>query len=399
MPTITLRPRLEDSGSGTEPIVTAGWMYRVRNSVDYVDGNGDLVVAEWPAGGGWKAFNGASATLDLDARPPEEPYYLELRGPADPSSSPRLPVYRREYRQVLNSTSNGTSWYALNRVSGPGVGTPDFQPGGFVELDARIDSLEEQIEDIVVTGGSTTTLSTIPGMSTDARAFNAAANYLAMRNLLLTAGTTTVDDLTVSDDATVTGDLTVSGAVTVPDGSIAQAKVVNLVSNLAAKAPLASPALTGVPTVPTATAGTNTTQAASTAFVQTAVSGVTAGAVAFANVTGVPADNAALDAAFDAAAADTATAQAAADAAQVTADAAVPSADLGGIISDALSNYVSTSVFTSSMANVAFVLPYGSGWPVSRPAGAGTRVLIALGGPAAPSWLSTTYNDVWLGTV
>ncbi len=37
------------------------------------------------------------------------------------------------------------------------------------------------------------------------------------------------------------------------------------------KAPLASPAFTGTPTVPTAAAGTNTTQAASTAFVTTAV--------------------------------------------------------------------------------------------------------------------------------
>ncbi len=37
------------------------------------------------------------------------------------------------------------------------------------------------------------------------------------------------------------------------------------------KAPLASPALTGTPTVPTAPAGTNTTQIASTAFVSTAV--------------------------------------------------------------------------------------------------------------------------------
>ena len=37
------------------------------------------------------------------------------------------------------------------------------------------------------------------------------------------------------------------------------------------KAPLASPAFTGTPTVPTAAAGTNTTQAASTAFVKTAV--------------------------------------------------------------------------------------------------------------------------------
>jgi hypothetical protein len=40
---------------------------------------------------------------------------------------------------------------------------------------------------------------------------------------------------------------------------------------------LASPAFTGTPTVPTATAGTNTTQAASTAFVQTAVSNSSAG--------------------------------------------------------------------------------------------------------------------------
>jgi len=41
-------------------------------------------------------------------------------------------------------------------------------------------------------------------------------------------------------------------------------------TKLAAKAPLASPALTGTPTAPTATRGTNTTQIASTAFVQDA---------------------------------------------------------------------------------------------------------------------------------
>jgi len=39
-------------------------------------------------------------------------------------------------------------------------------------------------------------------------------------------------------------------------------------TNLALKAPLASPALTGIPTAPTATAATNTTQIATTAFVQ-----------------------------------------------------------------------------------------------------------------------------------
>jgi len=44
-----------------------------------------------------------------------------------------------------------------------------------------------------------------------------------------------------------------------------------------ALATIASPALTGIPTVPTATAGTNTTQAASTAFVQAALAGFTSG--------------------------------------------------------------------------------------------------------------------------
>jgi hypothetical protein len=43
-------------------------------------------------------------------------------------------------------------------------------------------------------------------------------------------------------------------------------------------APLASPALTGVPTAPTATAGTSTTQVATTAYVGTAISNLVAGA-------------------------------------------------------------------------------------------------------------------------
>lgn len=45
---------------------------------------------------------------------------------------------------------------------------------------------------------------------------------------------------------------------------------------LALKAPLASPALTGVPTAPTADPGTNTDQVATTAFVQASMSGINA---------------------------------------------------------------------------------------------------------------------------
>lgn len=47
--------------------------------------------------------------------------------------------------------------------------------------------------------------------------------------------------------------------------------VTNLATQLAAKAPLASPVLTGTPQAPTATTGTNTDQIASTAFVQAAI--------------------------------------------------------------------------------------------------------------------------------
>lgn len=52
----------------------------------------------------------------------------------------------------------------------------------------------------------------------------------------------------------------------------ATSEVTGLDAALAAKAPLASPALTGNPTAPTAAAGTNSTQLATTAFVAAAVS-------------------------------------------------------------------------------------------------------------------------------
>lgn len=59
----------------------------------------------------------------------------------------------------------------------------------------------------------------------------------------------------------------VSGNPTIDLGTVSESDITNLVTDLAAKAPLASPALTGTPTAPTATLGTNTTQLATTAFV------------------------------------------------------------------------------------------------------------------------------------
>lgn len=56
-------------------------------------------------------------------------------------------------------------------------------------------------------------------------------------------------------------------------GSQAQSTVTNLVTDLAAKAPLASPALTGNPTAPTQTASDNSTKLATTAYVDAAAGG------------------------------------------------------------------------------------------------------------------------------
>jgi hypothetical protein len=59
-------------------------------------------------------------------------------------------------------------------------------------------------------------------------------------------------------------------------------------TSLAAKAPLASPALTGTPTAPTASTGTNTTQIATTAFVNASVTAGTASPT-FTGVVTIPA--------------------------------------------------------------------------------------------------------------
>lgn len=62
----------------------------------------------------------------------------------------------------------------------------------------------------------------------------------------------------------------------------------NIITELGTKADLASPALTGTPTAPTAAASTNTTQIATTAFVQGEISGIGGGNV---SNTGTPANN------------------------------------------------------------------------------------------------------------
>ncbi len=63
--------------------------------------------------------------------------------------------------------------------------------------------------------------------------------------------------------------------------ALPQSKITNLTTDLAAKASLASPALSGTPTSPTAAPGTSTTQIASTAFVSAAVALAVTGLLEF----------------------------------------------------------------------------------------------------------------------
>ena len=80
--------------------------------------------------------------------------------------------------------------------------------------------------------------------------------------------TRTVNSKALSADITLSASDVGAAATT---HTHAESDVTGLTSDLAAKAPLASPTFTGTPAAPTATAGTNTTQLATTAFVTTAV--------------------------------------------------------------------------------------------------------------------------------
>lgn len=96
-------------------------------------------------------------------------------------------------------------------------------------------------------------------------------------------GTTAVGSLAFDDEAVRTLISTLSGTVSTLSGTVTSVQ-----SELNNKAPLVSPSLSGVPTAPTASAGTNTTQIATTAFVQEALSGVSGGGTTVFVQSGTP---------------------------------------------------------------------------------------------------------------
>ncbi len=93
----------------------------------------------------------------------------------------------------------------------------------------------------------------------------------SVKGALLTHDEVDANFRNLNDDKVEEGSITASEVANVPAGDISATDVQAAVNELdTEKAPLASPALTGTPTAPTASIGTNTTQLATTAFVEAA---------------------------------------------------------------------------------------------------------------------------------
>jgi hypothetical protein len=99
----------------------------------------------------------------------------------------------------------------------------------------------------------------------------ATATAVSASKLATARSITLAGDLTGSVSFDGSANVTITAAVVDDSHAHVIANVDGLQAALDAKAPLASPAMTGTPSAPTAIAGTNTTQVATTAFVQAAI--------------------------------------------------------------------------------------------------------------------------------
>lgn len=203
---------------------------------------------------------------------------------------------------------------------------------------------------------------------------------MALNKVIYVDGETviTAENLNNIQDAIIdleqSGTITVDSALSSTSENPVQNKVIN--QALGAKAPLASPTFTGTPKAPTAAAGTNTTQIATTAFVKTAIdnqlSTVYKAAGSVASISALPAPSASyLGYVYDVESAFTTTAdfvEGAGVSYPAGTDVAIIAVQSGGTTTykyDALSGFVDLSGYIekpSSPATGAFLVWNGTAW-------------------------------------
>lgn len=170
-------------------------------------------------------------------------------------------------------TVDGTTITATNGVlsaAGGGGGAPTNAT--YVTLSTNATLTGERVltagDNVTLTdnGAGGTVVVAAPAVATSAALAAHEADTTAVHGIANTAALVLTSDSRLSDSRTPTAHAASHVAAGSDPLTLSQAQVTSLVSDLAAKAPLASPALTGTPTAPTASAGTNTTQLATTAF-------------------------------------------------------------------------------------------------------------------------------------
>ena len=192
---------------------------------------------------------------------------------ADASLNTAVNIYTFGTLSNLN-TSGYTLGDTLYVGTTPGslVSTPPTGESSLIQNIAKVTRVDNAAGSIKVQGAGRTNAT--PNLN-DGNVFIGNASNQAEARALVEAdisdfGTYLTGNETITLSGDVSGSGTTSIVVTVADDSHNHviSNVDGLQTALDAKAPLASPALTGTPTAPTAATATNTTQIATTAFVK-----------------------------------------------------------------------------------------------------------------------------------